>query len=53
MSAFCEQCWHDWYAHDDGDDDGDWCRIEGCACDEYVPADDGSIEVNLSWGGDA
>lgn len=41
--GFCEQCWHNSYAHDDGDDDGGWCRIEDCACDGYVPADDGSI----------
>lgn len=48
--GFCELCWHNWYAHDDGDDDGDWCRLEGCACDGYVEHDDGSIEVDVSFG---
>lgn len=51
VNGFCGECWHNWYAHDDGDDDYDWCRIEGCACDGYVLADDRSIAVNLSWGG--
>ena len=50
MTLFCDECWHNRYAHDAGDDDYDWCRIEGCCCDRFVPAADDFIEINLDGG---
>lgn len=35
LRGFCHQCHHAWTAHDDGTDDGDYCRV--CECDGYVP----------------
>jgi hypothetical protein len=35
LRAYCYQCHHAWTAHDDGTDDGDYCRV--CECDGYVP----------------
>lgn len=38
--AYCYQCHHAWMAHDDGTDDGDYCRV--CPCDGFVSdGDDG------------